>query len=69
MTKLKFPSRGEAVELLQELLNQAGYSLVVDGIFGRLTDAAVRDFQLKNNLVVAGSILGWKKLRRCKTIL
>lgn len=64
MTKLKSPSRGEAVELLQELLNQLGYSLVVDGIFGRLTDAAVRDFQLRNDLVSDGIVFTktWSKL-------
>ena len=52
------------VFLLQFILNQLGYSLLVDGKFGRNTDAAVKDFQSKNNLSVDG-IVGpntWKTL-------
>lgn len=50
--------------LLQFILNQLGYSLLVDGKFGRNTNAAVKDFQSKNNLLVDG-IVGpntWKTL-------
>lgn len=52
------------VFLLQFILNQLGYSLLVDGKFGRNTDAAVKNFQSKNNLSVDG-IVGpntWKTL-------
>lgn len=59
MTTLKIGSRGEDVKLLQRKLN-----LVDDGIFGSITDEAVRDFQRANGLTVDG-IVGtntWAKL-------
>jgi peptidoglycan hydrolase-like protein with peptidoglycan-binding domain len=52
------------VKAIQHLLNQHGYSLSADGIFGSGTDAAVKDFQSKNGLGVDG-IVGpntWGKL-------
>jgi len=54
----------EAVLLLQELLNQFGHNLVVDGDFGRGTDRAVKDFQQKQGLVVDGVVFTktWTKL-------
>ena len=48
--------RGDAVKKLQAELNQAGYNLVVDGIFGRMTEAAVIDFQNINNMIVDGIV-------------
>jgi len=57
-------SRGNFVYLLQFLLTQYGYNVAVDGIFGRNTENAVRDFQTKNSLSVDG-IVGnntWKYL-------
>lgn len=53
-TQVKRGSRGDSVSELQKLLNQKGYSLSVDGIFGQNTQAAVRDYQQKNNLSVDG---------------
>ena len=56
---LKLGSRGNDVKLLQEKLN-----LKVDGIFGPLTEEAVKDFQRSNGLKVDG-IVGantWNKL-------
>jgi hypothetical protein len=41
--------RGE-VEGLQRSLNQKGYNIPVDGYFGPGTEAAVKDFQKKQNL-------------------
>ena len=39
-------ARGESVEALQEVLSMLGYyTACVDGIFGPLTDKAVRGFQ------------------------
>ena len=57
-------SRGSQVEELQKALNNHGYGLSVDGIFGSATEAAVRDFQKKQGLSVDG-IVGtntWGKL-------
>lgn len=44
----------EKVKELQELLNKAGYSIVVDGIVGNYTIGAVMDFQKKNHLSIDG---------------
>lgn len=59
MTTLKKGSRGEEVKTLQKKLN-----LIVDGIFGVITEEAVKDFQKANGLTVDG-IVGpktWDKL-------
>lgn len=59
MTTLKIGSRGNDVKTLQSKLN-----LIPDGIFGKITEEAVKGFQKKNNLTVDG-IVGdstWNKL-------
>lgn len=63
---IKKGSKGEAVELLQELLVVKGYVLVIDGDFGPKTEAAVKDFQNKQHLKVDGIVgpLTWNAL--CK---
>jgi hypothetical protein len=48
--------KGEAVKALQTLLNLRGAALDVDGSFGVLTDAAVRDFQRRRGLTVDGCV-------------
>ena len=48
---LKLGSRGNEVKVLQEKLN-----LKVDGIFGPLTEEAVKDFQRSNGLEVDGIV-------------
>ena len=53
-SQLSYGSKGSDVKTLQELLNQNGYSLDVDGVFGSKTQAAVKDYQTKNNLAVDG---------------
>lgn len=53
---LALNSVGSDVALLQTLLNEAGYNLKVDGIFGLKTLAAVEDFQGKNGLKVDGIV-------------
>ncbi|TYP57882.1 peptidoglycan-binding domain-containing protein [Thermosediminibacter litoriperuensis] len=60
---LALGSYGEDVKFLQTLLNQRGYKLKVDGIFGPKTLAAVKDFQRKNGLKVDG-IVGPKTLAK-----
>ena len=49
-----FGSTGSAVSKLQTILNQHGYGLAVDGIFGENTRAAVRDYQKRYNLKLDG---------------
>lgn len=59
MNILKFGSKGEEAKILQRLLN-----CEIDGIFGKITEEAVKEFQRKNNLTVDG-IVGnntWKAL-------
>lgn len=61
---LRNGDRGNFVYLLQFILNEYGYNLSVDGIFGSRTLNAVRDFQRNNSLSVDG-IVGnntWKTL-------
>ncbi|HET8963592.1 MAG TPA: N-acetylmuramidase family protein [Chitinophagales bacterium] len=64
MLLLKHNSKGDAVVLLQELLQEAGYSIAVIGIMNSETVAAVKDFQLKNNLVADGIVFTktWTRL-------
>ena len=49
-------SAGSDVKTLQTALNQYGYGLAVDGIFGRKTQAAVKDYQKKHGLAVDGIV-------------
>jgi hypothetical protein len=60
---LAFGSYGGDVKLLQTMLNNVGYNLVVDGIFGKNTEAAVKDYQKKNSLSVDG-VVGPKTLAK-----
>ena len=53
---LRSGDRGNFVYLLQFILNQYGYNLSVDGIFGSRTLNAVRDFQQNNSLNVDGLV-------------
>lgn len=64
MIYLEMKSRGDAVAMLQELLNEFNYALVVDGVFDKATDVAVRDFQFRNQLVSDGEVYTktWTKL-------
>jgi len=64
MELLKINSRGDAVELLQELLNEYGHELAINGIFDEVTEQAVRSFQTKHGLVSDGIVYTktWTKL-------
>ncbi len=54
-TKMKNGSKGDDVKWLQESLNKlTNAGLIVDGKFGAKTDAAVKNFQKANNLLVDG---------------
>ena len=48
--------RGIAVRLLQAKLRRLGYPVVVDGVFGPRTEAAVRGFQRSHGLEVDGVV-------------
>jgi peptidoglycan hydrolase-like protein with peptidoglycan-binding domain len=53
---LKRGSKGEFVQLMQEMLKKLGYTISTDGDFGSGTEKAVFDFQKKNNLKVDGIV-------------
>ncbi|MGH8000960.1 MAG: peptidoglycan-binding domain-containing protein, partial [Brasilonema sp.] len=53
---LRFGSSGVAVRVLQQLLSSNGYTIRVDGVFGALTEAAVKAFQNKQNLAADGIV-------------
>lgn len=70
-TKEQYPtikkgSKGDYVELLQELLNVKGIQTTVDGDFGLLTESSVKKFQAIHGLTMDG-IVGpktWKELQK-----
>lgn len=66
---VKKGDKGEGVKLVQQALKDAGYKVSVDGDFGNQTDAAVRQFQKKNNLTVDGVVgkITWGKLSAAGT--
>ncbi len=53
---IQYGSSGDDVKKLQNELNKRGYKLDVDGQFGSKTQAAVKDYQRKNNLSVDGIV-------------
>ena len=54
--QVSYGSQGSDVTELQKLLNNHGYSLDEDGIFGDKTQEAVKDFQTKRGLSVDGIV-------------
>lgn len=56
MRTIKLGTKSSEVYYLNELLQKLKYSVIVSDHFGIQTDEAVRDFQLKNNLVVDGVV-------------
>lgn len=54
--ELRAGVNGRNSKALQALLNAWGASLVVDGLFGRATDSAVRAFQSRRHLRVDGLV-------------
>ena len=57
---------GDAVTYLQTLLGDTGAALRADGIFGALTEAAVKDFQALSRLTLDGIVgpLTWDALEK-----
>lgn len=53
-TLLRNGFKGDSVKWLQTELNQEGYGLAVDGIYGAKTTNAVKDYQYKKGLKVDG---------------
>lgn len=53
---LRFNSSGLPVRVLQRLLVANGYAIRVDGVFGALTESAVKAFQNQHNLTVDGVV-------------
>ena len=47
---------GQAVTTLQSALNDLGFNLHVDGIFGSNTDLSVRKFQQNEGITVDGIV-------------
>lgn len=64
---LRKNAKGESVKWLQYELNKHGYGLAVDGSFGAKTEAAVKDFQKQNNLVIDG-IVGKNTFGKLKAV-
>ncbi|NDJ21670.1 peptidoglycan-binding protein [Nostoc sp. B(2019)] len=56
LPNLYFGSSGVAVRALQRLLISNGYAVRIDGIFGALTETAVKAFQNQQNLSVDGVV-------------
>jgi len=59
---LDFGSSGVSVKVLQRLLLSNGYAVRVDGVFGALTESAVKAFQNRRNLSVDG-VVGYRTWR------
>ncbi|TAE54985.1 MAG: peptidoglycan-binding protein [Nostocales cyanobacterium] len=56
MPTLRFGSAGTSVRVMQRLLVSKGYGVEIDGIFGPLTEIAIRAFQNQRNLSVDGVV-------------
>ena len=65
---VKLNSKGANAKLLQHNLNQCGYTLEEDGIFGKLSTQALKEWQAQNGLVADG-IYGKKSEAKMKEIL
>jgi len=56
MRTINAGTKSPEVYYLNELLAKLKYSVIVSDYFGKETDKAIKDFQLKNNLVVDGVV-------------
>ena len=55
-TLYKYGSRGEGVKIIQRALAHSGLPVLVDGIYGIVTQEAVVEFQRRHNLVSDGIV-------------
>ena len=53
---LRFGDRGDSVKALQRLLLSNGYFVKIDGVYGALTEAAVKAFQSGRGLRADGVV-------------
>lgn len=53
---LRFGNSGLAVRVLQRLLIANGYAIRVDGVYGAITESAVKAFQSRRNLITDGIV-------------
>ena len=70
-TMVAYGLQGGAVKQLQSELNKRGYQLDEDGIYGKKTKAAVRDYQKKSGLTMVDGIAGdetWGSLLSAPTM-
>ena len=65
---VKLNSKGANAKLLQHNLNQCGYRLEEDGIFGKLSTQALKEWQAQKGLVADG-IYGRKSEAKMKALL
>jgi hypothetical protein len=66
--KIEFGMRGDCVETIQSKLNEKNQAgLAEDGKFGKLTKAAVVNFQTKNNISPADGIVDQKTITAIMT--
>ncbi|MBG0741926.1 MAG: peptidoglycan-binding protein [Cylindrospermopsis raciborskii KL1] len=56
MPTLRFGDSGLSIRVLQRLLISNGYNVRVDGVFGALTETAIKAFQSQRNLSVDGIV-------------
>ena len=56
MPTLRFGDSGLSIRVLQRLLISNGYNVRVDGVFGPLTETAIKAFQSQRNLSVDGIV-------------
>ncbi|MFM9161013.1 MAG: peptidoglycan-binding domain-containing protein, partial [Dolichospermum sp.] len=56
MTVISYGASGISVRVLQKLLVSNGYGITVDGVFGLITEAAVKAFQNRRTLSADGMV-------------
>ncbi|TDP90648.1 murein DD-endopeptidase MepM/ murein hydrolase activator NlpD [Halanaerobium saccharolyticum] len=66
--QVKLNDRGRDVIEVQKYLETLGYNVSTDGIFGRTTEVAVKEFQESNNLQIDG-IVGGRTLELLKKMI